>query len=224
MPLTMRNSEKDLIERHRTLIGLSLVAVIVAGSTVSLYTIHSQNQTPEISLRKNADVSKTLASNLKSASSSKIKVHIAGAVNNPGVIEINSGSRVEEALDLAGGLSKEADIIYVNKDLNLARNLSDGDKIFIPAKGEILSAESSSNIFSNVKSDLPADQTSININTASVEEILAANLYRIGPKTAGKIVEYREQYGAFKSIEEIMDVSGIGEKTFEKIKGRIAVE
>ena len=156
-----------------------------------------------------------------------IYVDVSGAVKKPNVYELEEGSRVYNAIDLAGGFSEDAD--YSN--LNLAQVLKDQDKITVSTKEElkgennkeavtngkwsgISNAESSSTIGS-------VDGDMININTANSEEL--QNLSGIGPSTAEKIIDYRTQNGKFNTIEEIMNVSGIGQKTFAKFKDRITV-
>jgi competence protein ComEA len=139
-------------------------------------------------------------------------VHISGQVYYPGLVELKSGSRVKDAVDLAGGLKKEADIDRIN----LAKKLVDEEKIYVPKKGEEVDIEISS-ISDNLTSD---SNSKININTCSKEELM--QLSGIGEVTATKIIEYRST-NQFKTIEDIMNVSGIGAKKFEAIKDFIIV-
>jgi len=137
----------------------------------------------------------------------KIYVHIAGAVKNPGIYELTEGARVEEALKLAVP-TEEAD---VDKYLNRAAILNDQDKIMVYKKGE------------TIQTAVPNASTKgkININTASLEQL--DSLTGIGPTKAQAIIDYRRDYGGFKNIKEITKVKGIGQATFEKIKDRITV-
>lgn len=133
-------------------------------------------------------------------------IDIDGAVNNPGVYEFPEGARVSDAITIAGGLTDNADTSSINR----ARKLIDEDKIYIPEIGEEITIETV-NTINNEK---------ININTASKEQLMS--LKGIGPAYSQNIIDYRK-INKFDNIEEIKQVSGIGEKTFEKIKDYITV-
>ncbi len=140
-----------------------------------------------------------------------IKVYVCGAVNESKVIEIEEGKRIADALELAGGVSEEAEL----KDINLAAFLYDAQKIYVPKIGEVID-----------KIDFTEQNSSIgtfkiNINIASKSELM--ELDGIGEVTAQAIIDYRDKNGSFKSIEEIKNVSRIGEKSFEKIKDKITI-
>lgn len=139
----------------------------------------------------------------------EIMVHISGQVYNPGVVVLESGARLIDAVNLAGGLKKDADL----DKINLAKKLSDEEKIYIPKIGEeyVEVTESGGSKDSSGK---------IDINTCSKEELLA--LPGIGEVLADRIIDYREK-SKFKSIEDIMNVSGIGKGRFEDIKDLIIV-
>lgn len=132
-----------------------------------------------------------------------IFVDIDGAVKNPGVYQLEDGDRVNDAIIMAGGLTEHA----YTKNLNKARKISDGEKIYIPAEGEIESSSNSSGL--------------ININTASIGELMS--LPGIGEVYAQRIIDYRSSK-LFGSVEEIKNIEGIGEKTFEKIKELITID
>lgn len=137
----------------------------------------------------------------------KIKVHIVGEVNNPGLIELDAGCRVQDAIDLAGGLTQDAD----TSKTNLAYIVSDGEKIKIPS----LYDEETEEITVN-------SSKKVNINTASVSEL--QTIPGVGESTANAIVEYRTKSGRFMSIEDVQNVSGIGQSKFEKMKEFISVK
>ncbi|MEW6717921.1 MAG: helix-hairpin-helix domain-containing protein [Chloroflexota bacterium] len=142
-----------------------------------------------------------------------VTIHIEGAVLQPGVYTLPHGSRVQEAINAAGGLTSEAQ----EGALNLAAPLEDGERIWVPVAGKNPAPTSSAN-------QPPNPQTTdsvININTATQEEL--ESLPGIGPVTAEKIIVYRQEHGLFTSIEEIQNVSGIGPVMFEKIKNYITV-
>ena len=146
----------------------------------------------------------------KDDSNTDIYVHICGAVINPGVYQVPAGTRVYQALELAGGSSNDA---YLS-GINLADKLADGQKVYIPAEGEnaegILSIDSGG-----------VQSVMININTASEAELMT--LPGIGQSRAKDIINYRVKNGLFESIDDIMKVSGIKEAAFEKIKDLIKV-
>ena len=146
----------------------------------------------------------------KDDSNTDIYVHICGAVINPGVYQVPAGTRVYQALELAGGSSDDA---YLS-GINLADKLADGQKVYIPAEGEnaegILSIDSGG-----------VQSVMININTASEAELMT--LPGIGQSRAKDIINYRVKNGLFESINDIMKVSGIKEAAFEKIKDLIKV-
>lgn len=133
-----------------------------------------------------------------------IFVHVCGAVNCEGVYELPNGSRVYQAIELAGGFREDADTQAVNQ----AEVLSDEQKLYIPMMGEEYSTVSE-------------EEGKININKASKEELMT--LPGVGESRADSILKYREEVGAFKSIDDIMQVSGIKEGLFEKIKNLITI-
>lgn len=136
-----------------------------------------------------------------------IKVHVAGSVNKPGVYELSDGDRVEAAIQSAGGASNDADMSAIN----LAQRLKDEDMIYVPKIGEAASPV--------VPQNAQQKDGKIDINSASIEEL--DKLPGIGPAKAQKIIDYREQNGPFKAIDDIQQVSGIGPATFENIKDLI---
>lgn len=141
--------------------------------------------------------------------SGKIGVYVTGAVKNPGVYYLDRNSRLYQLLDICGGIQENADI----SKLNLALKLNDSDKIDVPIKKE----ESSEN--SDFQEDIE-ENNKININEAGVEEL--KTLTGIGESTAKKIIDYRNK-NKFESIEDIMNVPGIGESKFNNIKDDICV-
>ena len=138
-----------------------------------------------------------------------IMIHISGQIHSPGIVELASGSRLIDAVNLAGGLKKDADL----DKINLAKKLSDEEKIYIPKIGEEDTPIEISNQTTN--SSNGDAQSKININTCTKEELMT--LPGIGEVLAGRILDYREQ-NLFKTIDDIKNVSGIGEKKFESIK------
>lgn len=158
-----------------------------------------------------------------------IFVHIDGYINNPGVYEIKENDRIKTLIDKAGGF-KEG---YSIKNINLAAKLSDGDKIYIPSVSEEKNSENNNNINinssgkgQNVKADrnnvsIMKNNSKININTANISEL--KQITGIGESTANKIIDYRENVGKFKKIEDIKEVKGIGDAKYESLKNKITI-
>lgn len=149
-------------------------------------------------------------------------VHICGAVVRPGVYELVSGSRIYEAVELAGGFTAEAAESYVNQ----AGVIVDGMKVVIPSEEEAkewdIQDTQAGITLDDSEGVWHSTQRKVNLNTASVEEL--CTLTGIGESRAGSIIAYREQHGGFSSIEEIMQVEGIKEGAFAKIKDKISVQ
>ena len=152
----------------------------------------------------------------------QVVVDVAGAVARPGVVTLDDGARVEDALAAAGGVIDGADLRGVNR----AARLSDGQRVYVPLDGEATPAISDpsggagSGLDAGGGSALDAPQL-VNINSAGADELDA--LPGVGPSTARAIVEDREANGPFAMPEDLMRVSGIGEKKFAKLKSSICV-
>lgn len=137
----------------------------------------------------------------------EIYVYVCGEVEKPGVYRLQAGARLYEAINQAGGLTEHAAAAAVNQ----ARALTDGEEVYVPAEGE---AEADAGT-------VAADDGKININTADLAEL--TTLAGIGETKAAAIIAWREEHGGFSSVEELLNVDGIAEKTFEKIKDEIRV-
>lgn len=136
----------------------------------------------------------------------RIFVYVAGEVKNPGVIQLEEGARVDEAVNKAGGITEMANLT----NINLAKVVEDGEKIYISNKNEEIILEE------NQKSSVK-----ININKASISELQSLN--GIGPAMAQKIIEYRKSNGPFKSLDELKNVSGIGDNKFKELESQITI-
>ncbi len=174
---------------------------------------NSENKKDNNSEIKNAEEEK----NLK-VTNKEITVYISGAVKNPGIVTLNSGERLATAVDKVGGTTEKADL---NK-VNLAIKIEDEMHYIIPEIGEEINY-TSENIKDDIGSkDITNNSAKININTATIEEL--DTLPGVGEATANKILNHRKENGNFKSIEEIKNVNGIGDKKFENIRELISVE
>ncbi len=150
----------------------------------------------------------------------KIKVYVTGQVNSPGVLELDEGARIEDAVNLAGGLTLDANL----QNINLAFILEDGQKLYIPSiydnePVEYISINNGTNIIENPNT--LSSSSKININKAGIEEL--TTLPGVGDSLAEKIFNYRKENGNFKSIDDLKNVNGIGDKKFESLKEYISI-
>jgi len=164
-----------------------------AGDTVEVHTFNILN----VDSRGDSTVIKA------------IKVHVAGEVRSPGVYEMAADARVEDAVDIAGGFTDEAD----ESSVNMAAYMKDGQQVLVRHIGE-------KNTAANKKAQ--NENLIININTAAREELTL--LPGVGEVIADSIIIYREDKGEFVSVEEIKNVPRIGESLYSQIKNRIVVD
>ena len=141
-----------------------------------------------------------------------ITVDVKGAVKTPGIYDLPVGSRINDAVQKAGGLTDNAD----SKSINLAQKISDEALVYVPTKGEDTSQATQSNA-SNSK-----ENKKVNLNKASLEEL--KQVKGLGAKRAQDIIDHRDTNGKFKSVDELKKVSGIGAKTIEKLKEYVTVD
>lgn len=233
--------------KNKKLIGTLALLLIVIISTIIIYQKQgnkklNKNDTEEIFVSEDEEDTETISesnkdknvndsedSNKKATNTiksnkktenQKIVVEIKGEVNNPDVYTLDKNSIVKDLIDMAGGLTSDADLGNINR----AKQLTDHELIYIGNKNEQANSLENSNNSSNSTSNTGSSNSSsnndlININTASLDELKKIN--GVGDAKAKTIIEYREQNGSFNSIEDIKNVSGIGEKMFEKIKQQI---
>lgn len=209
---------------------LILSAIIVLGLFgLYLYTSNKNdgynydNIISEDSIENNAEETQETKEN--ETRENTIVVHITGAIKNEGIVEVPENSRIKDIVDEAGGLTEDADLTNVN----LAYKVKDGQKIYIPRKSDmenneeetIITSENGEDIIVDYGEEENVNNGKININTATKTELEGLN--GIGEGTADKIIEYREANGKFNSIEEIKNVSGIGDAKYENIKNDICV-
>lgn len=152
-------------------------------------------------------------SNLENLETNVIVIYICGAVKENKVITLKENSRICDAVDAVGGLTDDADLT----NINLAYILEDGEKIYIPKKGE----EIENNLISSYNNSSTINNK-ININKATQTEL--ETIPGIGPSTALKIINYRKENGKFSKIEDIKNISGIGDAKFESMKNYISVK
>lgn len=203
------------------MIGLGgLVLALMALAFAAGYRVRPDSEASGLVIADERDASRagTLPDG-NTQEQEKIVVHVTGAVKKPGLYELPPGSRLQAALDAAGGFSENADVLAVNPALKLA----DADQIIVPEKSEAATVPVSQGLRQQTSASQPPAKRgsgggklrspgdgSVNVNTASAEEL--QRLPGVGPAIARRIVEYRSQIGRFTSVEQLLEVSGIGEK------------
>lgn len=226
----------NLDKKQKIILGI--LATIVIGA-ICYYVYAKDNDILNEAQNENLEIEETTKEDSEEIaeeySDTMIIVHITGAVNKEGIVELKVNSRIADAIDKAGGLREDAN---TNK-INLAYILEDGMKVYIPSINDKENIENNNdNTEEYVKKDDQvnaingSDDSSSNINNGKTSKININNatqtqleeLPGIGPSTALKIIQYREENGKFKSIEDIKKVSGIGESKYSKIKDLISVK
>jgi len=158
-----------------------------------------------------------------SSAPAQVVVDVAGAVARPGVYTLQAGARVCDALELAGGTIAQAQTAAVN----LAARLVDGQQIVIPQKGQTPATgpqqpgDAGGGGSAGAGTVSAAPGVPVNLNTATLEQL--DTLSGVGPSTAQKIIDYREEHGGFRSVDELKEVSGIGDAKFAALKDQVTI-
>ena len=206
---TWRDKLDALAGRRRDVLLLVILVAVVAVVAIVLW---SRGSAPSIA--PPATVPEEFASPAPangvapSPASSSLLVHVAGAVRRPGLYEMPPDARVADAVTAAHGPSPAADL----DSLNLAEPLVDGIKVEVPRKGQ----EPVTSTLPGLPSPAPSAGSMVNLNTA--DQMALETIPEVGPVTAAAILEYREQVGSFTSIEELLEVSGVGPATLEAMR------
>ena len=188
---------------------LILFCIALFASVSTFYYLYTQEDTTPI-----------ITDNMQTQTQDKqedttITVYVSGEVNSPGLVELPSDSRIADAIKACGGKTPHAD----KTKINLAQKLTDGMQIQVSSKTPVNNSNEQVN---DTNSNSPNNNSSsnlININTATKEDL--DTLPGIGPATAQKIIDYRQEHGNFSSIEDIKNVKGIGEAKFSKMQDKI---
>jgi competence protein ComEA len=160
------------------------------------------------------------ATSTTATTSTEVVVHVAGAVMSPGVRRLPAGSRVTDALDAAGGALPEADLLRIN----LAAPLADGQQVYVPKPGEEVPVAAGPGLPGGAGaagSGGAVPSTPVDLNTATAEQL--DTLPGVGPATAAAIIAHREQHGPFTSVDQLVDVRGIGEAKLEQLRDLVSV-
>ena len=208
---------KNFLKHNKPVLFIGLILLVVIGA---YYFIHLEgdgggtqvsNDWIEEELPMESNESQSLELEENPQEEENLVVDVKGAIKSPGVYEMRFGDRVIDVIEQAGGLHENAD----SNNINFAMKLVDEMVLYIPIVGEELTPEPTGGGVQN------QDGGKVNLNKASEAEL--QTLTGVGPAKATAIIEYRDQNGGFKKVEEIMEISGIGEKTFEKFKDQITV-
>ncbi len=192
------------LKEFGVIIFLGVLALSILG--YGIYSIVDADQTTVEIIRGEEGTAKI--------NSSEIKVDVGGAVRKPGVYTLKPGSRIGDAILVAEGFSEVADLAWVAKSLNLAEEIKDGGKIYIPEKSSIEMVENNK---AGVKAQTPYEKGKININTASMAEL--DSLVGIGEVRARSILDNRP----YSKIEDLVSEAKIPESVYEKIKDQVSV-
>lgn len=216
--LKSNESLNRFIEDNRGQLKKLIIVASLIVVALGVYAFGAEKKPPEIT-----EDSSTVES--QETETGTIYVDIGGSVVRPMLAELPEGSRVEDAIQAAGGLAEDADLTNINR----AEFLEDGQKIYIPvvSSGNVSvdlqgsgGTVSSGNASSGSQASGMDPAGKVNINYADSSQL--QTLDGVGPVTARKIIDYRESSGPFKSIEDLKNVSGIGDKTFDKLKDKIS--
>ena len=212
-----------IFEQDKKLMIKVIAGVILLVAAFSFYLIKEISADNDISMSEIPEIeteSVEVTTETSIEENTAVVVDVSGAVVNPSVVELPNGSRVYQAIQKAGGLTEAAD----TRSTNQAEILTDGQKVYIPTKQELEGTDNKSSGTASFSSPFQSGSGSsglININTA--DSAALQELTGVGPSTAEKIINYRNENGKFDRIEDIKNVSGIGNKTFEKFKNKITV-
>ena len=208
----------------KTILILTIITLLLGGTIFVIYK-NNQNSKEEVIDIFKEDKKEEKEEPKENIPTTKVTVDIKGMINNPGVYEVDSNSRVNDVITLAGGLKEGAD----TSNINLAKIVSDEMTIIIYSTEEVLENFKQEVCICNCPyiennaciNNNDNNSNLININTATIEELTA--LTGIGDVKAEAIIKYRNEVGKFKTKEELLNVDGIGESLFEKIKDDITV-
>ncbi|WP_235812743.1 ComEA family DNA-binding protein [Pseudoclavibacter helvolus] len=217
----------DLFERPprpRVRIGVGAAVVLVLAVLATAIAIAAFRPTPSLGAIEEASPTAGIELDSRQApaegaatSSATLLVHVVGAVANPGVYEVSPGARVVDGIAAAGGLEADADPSL----LNMARTLVDGEQLRVPRVGELPTAPVATGGAPPGAGGASAAGGLVNLNTATAVEL--EELPRIGPAMSSRIIDYREQNGGFTSVEDLKEVAGVGDATYEGLVDLVTV-
>lgn len=188
-----------------------VVVAVVAALVVGVLLVRKQTPPPELSLPMAGSATEAAVTSSTTTVVAELVVHAAGAVNQPGVYRLTATARVVDLIERAGGPIKEAEL----DALNLAAPLTDGQRVYVPREGEVVSGPL------DVGGSSGEAGLVLDLNTATAEQL--DTLPGVGPATARSILDERTQKGRFGSVEDLLDVRGIGEAKLAEIRPLVRV-
>lgn len=202
--------------------GIGLIVIITIGAYI-LKTMNKGDK--DIFLSENEILNSVESGGTDNEEENKILIHITGSVKAEGVVILNSGDRIIDAIEAAGGEKEDADL----SKLNLAYILQDGEKLYVPSINDTeekvyVTAKNGENVIiegAGNTDKVDGKKETVNINTATKEELMT--LPGVGESTAIKIIDYRKSNGKFQKIEDIKNVPGIGDSKFQNMKEKLSV-
>lgn len=217
---------------RQAIIGVALIVVVAVAMLGGRYVLAREDAAPE-PLAVNATAAdgtdgadsadgqappfSSSPAGTPATASSKVTVHVVGEVEQPGVVTLAAGSRVGEALDKAGGATSDAELSGVN----LARPLVDGEQVVVPAPGDPPVAAPSGAVTGPPGSTSAEGAAVVNLNTADLPTL--ETLPGVGPVLAQRILDWRTEHGQFTAVEELGEVSGIGDKIYAQLSPKVTV-
>ena len=200
-----------------TVVAAALVAIVI----VAVMAGWAQGKTPtaKTSSPSSTSINSSDASPVASSpvAAQKVLVHVAGKVKKPGVVRLDADSRVEDAINAAGGVLANTDV----SALNLARKVNDGEQILVGVEGADSSANGETGGSASAGGESARGDGKISINQATKEQL--EKLPGVGESLAERIIAYRQEQGKFQSVEDLKNVSGIGEKKYAALAGMISL-
>ena len=213
---------QSFVQKYRQYL-LAVVVLVILGGLYAFQYVKNQSRLESFDISPTITKKRVQPSQESSQPSREatISVYVCGAVNKPGVYELTDGARVGEALALSGGMNRQASI----QAINLAARVKDGQQIYFPTKSEWEKGESlnlqgqsaaSQEHATSASSGSEMSSQKVNINIATESEL--ETLSGVGPSTAQKIIEYRTKNGNFSSLDDLKNITGIGDKRVEAIR------
>ena len=214
-----------LTQKQKIYLGVAIVSIICI---IFYYIFANNNDYNYDELEEIGEQTESIFQSSTETEKTKIVLHITGAVKQEGIVRIEEGARIVDVVEAAGGLKENADL----KNVNLAYIVEDGQKIFIPYTSEedvdvteetpFVTMDAGKDIITDTEANQSnSSNLKVNINKATQADLQL--LPGVGESTAAKIIEHREKNGKFNSIEEIKNVSGIGDAKYENIKDYISI-
>jgi competence protein ComEA len=197
----------DELRRHWDRLKYPLGGLVILLGVGAAYFL---NQTPPVT-------ASLLPTDQPTSAPTEVLVDVAGAVASPGIKRLPEGALVEDAIAAAGGVTAQADVARIAKELNRADKLKPNQKVYIPPVG----APAAGGADGGDPASTAEPNAKVNLNTAGLAEL--DSLPGVGPAIAQRIIDYREANGAFESPEELKEVPGIGDATYEKLASRISI-